>query len=177
MGVSFLNEARIILSQPDPEWVKTIQPSDPIKDWGKVRVPAAHYFGDVPLWIEWVSDCGTHIQVTSNGYGVFDFAQMEMSKHLNGIVSRVEGCQSQDIDYVISADWQEMEEGFDWSPYEDAREDDYQNFQSQSPDLDWDDEEYDQKMEDWEKQNDRVLEDTWDNHLSYFPEPKVLTPA
>ena len=94
MGVSFENRARIVLNQPDPEWVKTIQPADPDKDWGKVRVPAAHYDGDAPLWVEWVSECGTHIQVTSFGYGVFDFSQMELSKHLNGIVSMVRPCQA-----------------------------------------------------------------------------------
>ena len=175
MGVTFLNEARIVLSQPDPEWVKTIQPSDPIKDWGEVRVPAAHYSGDLPLWVEWVSDCGTHIQITSHGYGVFDFAQMEMSKHLNGIVSSVRSLQSQDIDYVISADRSEME-GFDWSPYEDAREEDYFNWHDQMPDC-WEDPNHDDIMERWEDKKRQTTEEEFKRHLSFFPEPEVLTAA
>lgn len=174
MGVSFLNTARIILSQPEPEFVEELRRPTEKQTYQGHRVPAAHYFGETPLYVEWVSECGTHIQVTSEGYGVFDFGQMEFPASLNGIVSMVRPCQSDDIDYVISADNEEIEDGFDWSPYEEAREDDYFNFEDQMPEIDWDlpDEEIDKLTQAWDKQKDEIVNKEWERHLSFFPEPQ-----
>ena len=172
MGLSFLNEGTIILNQPEPEFVERLKTPG-------LRVPSSHYSGDAPIWVERVSEDGTEVVVSSQGYGVFDFSEMDLPESLNGIISVVRSCQSQDIDYVISADSMEMETGFDWSPYENEREDDYFNFQSQSPDIDWDlpDEEIDRLDEEWETKKDRLVEMEFQRHRNFFPESKVLLTA
>jgi hypothetical protein len=90
MGMSFENTLTLKFENEADgvEWVKTLPE----------RLECAHYYGDGPKWIE-VDGC--YVEITSEGYGVYDLNEMDYPDTLIGCVSQVRSLQGDDIYYNV----------------------------------------------------------------------------
>jgi hypothetical protein len=112
MGCSFDNDVLVVCEKDEREWFNTLQGTNHyIKE-----VPASHFEGETPVWLEQVSEDGTLIYISSKTYGTMDLSEVRLPDSCVGVVSSVYSCQGDDINFVETIHSENFGEDV-WSPY------------------------------------------------------------